>query len=149
MDPTLKALLTLLLQAVPTIIFLCLLTLYLKQVFFKPLQIILEKRREETEGARHLAEKAFAAAEHKASEFERLLMAAKLELYREQEAQRHRLLDDQAKAIAEARQHAEERISEAKRDLAVEVKQATADMTEQAQALSKQMINSIFGRRAA
>jgi F-type H+-transporting ATPase subunit b len=149
MDPTLKALINLLLEAVPTIFLLIVLTIYLKQVFFKPLQAVLDKRRQETEGARELAEKALASAEHKASEFERLLTAAKLELYREQEAQRNRLLQDQAQAIAEARQQAEARINDARRDLAAEVEQATADLTEQAQTLSRQMISSIFGRRAA
>ena len=56
MDPTLKQLGDLLLRAVPTMFFLVFLTLYLKYVFFRPLERILDKRNEETEGARRLAE---------------------------------------------------------------------------------------------
>lgn len=149
MDPTLKALIELLLKAVPTIFFLILLTIYLKYVFFKPLERILHKRHEETEGARRLAEKAFAAAENKANEFERLLAAAKTELYREQEAQRKRWLADQARALAEARHQAELRVEEARRELGAEVEHATADMAAKAHELAKQMIASVFGRRAA
>jgi F-type H+-transporting ATPase subunit b len=148
MDPTLKALTELLLHAVPTIFFLILLTAYLKYVFFKPLDKVLHKRHEETEGARHLAEKAFADVEYKTSKFEQALLAAKLEIYREQEAQRKQLLAEQAKAIAKAREAAEARIQEARRELAEEAERATAEMGVQAHELSKQMIASIF-RRAA
>jgi F-type H+-transporting ATPase subunit b len=149
MDPTLKDLIALLLHAVPTIFFLILLTAYLKFVFFRPLERVLQKRHQETEGVRHLAEKAFADAEHKASEFQKALMAAKLQIYREQEAQRRQLLSAQAKQIAEARDEAQERIREARRELTEEAERATAEMAVQAHALSKQMIASVFGRRLA
>lgn len=149
MDPTLKALTELLLKAVPTIFFLILLTAYLKYVFFRPLERILHKRHEQTEGVRRLAEKAFASADNKAAEFERLLSVAKTELYREQEAQRKRWLADQSRALAEARHQAEVRIDEARRELGAEVENATADMATQAHELAKQMIASVFGRRAA
>jgi F0F1-type ATP synthase membrane subunit b/b' len=149
MDPTLKDLTQLLLHAVPTIFCLILLTAYLKYVFFKPLDKVLRKRHEETEGVRHLAEKAFADVEYKTSKFEQALLEAKLEVYREQEAQRKQLLAEQAKAIAEAREAAEARIQEARRELSEEAERATAEMGVQAHELSKQMIASIFGRRAA
>jgi F0F1-type ATP synthase membrane subunit b/b' len=148
MDPTLKALIDLLIRAVPTIFFLVLLTVYLKYVFFKPLERVLEKRHQQTEGVRRLAEKALSAAEHKASEFERLLMAAKMDLYREQEAQRHRWLTEQSRTLADARRHAEERIEETRRELAVEIERATTEMAAQARELAKQMIASVL-RRAA
>jgi F0F1-type ATP synthase membrane subunit b/b' len=149
MDPTLKELTQLLLRAVPTICFLVLLTIYLKYVFFKPLERVLEKRHQQTEGVRKLAEKALSAADHKASEFDRLLMAAKTELYREQEAQRHRWLAEQSRILAEARRQAEVRIEEARRELAIESERATTEMAAQARELAKQMIASIFRRRAA
>jgi F-type H+-transporting ATPase subunit b len=149
MDPTLKALANLLLQAVPTIFSLVLLTIYLKYVFFRPLERILNKRHQQTEGLRKLAEKAFAAADHKTSEFERLLLAARTELYREQEAQRRRWMADQAHTLADARRQAEVRIEEARRELAIETERATADMAIQARELAKQMIATLTERRAA
>jgi F-type H+-transporting ATPase subunit b len=149
MDPTLRQLTELLLRAVPTILFLVLLTVYLKYVFFRPLERVLAKRHQETEGVRKLAEKALAAADHKSSEFDRLLMAAKTELYREQEAQRQRWLAEQRTTLAEARHQAEVRIEEARRELAVESERATTEMAAQARELAKQMIASVFRRRAA
>ena len=149
MDPTLKELAKLLLNAAPTIFFLIVLTAYLKIVFFKPMERVLRKRHEETEGVRRLAEKAFADADHKASEFERALMAAKLEIYRDQEAHRRRLLAEQAKTINEAREAAQARIQEARRELAEESERVTAQLATQAHELAKEMIASVVGRRAA
>jgi F0F1-type ATP synthase membrane subunit b/b' len=149
MDPTLKELTELLLHAVPTIFFLILLTAYLKFTFFKPLERVLRKRHEETEGVRRLAEKALSEADHKAGRFEKALLAAKLEIYKEQEAQRRQLLADQAKALTEARNTAQTRILEARRELAEEAERATAEMAAQAHDLAKELIASVVGRRAA
>jgi F-type H+-transporting ATPase subunit b len=149
MDPTLKQLTELLLRAVPTMLLLVFLTVYLKYAFFRPLERILEKRNDETEGARRLAERAFAAADQKASEFEKALQVARMDLHSEQEAQRKRWLADQARAIAEARAHAEARIEEARRELAEETERATAELAVQARALAKQIVENMLSRRAA
>ena len=55
MEATLKDLGNLLVEAIPTIVFFILLTVYLKHVFFKPMAKILEERRKATEGVRDLA----------------------------------------------------------------------------------------------
>jgi F-type H+-transporting ATPase subunit b len=149
MDPTLKALTELLLRAVPTILFLSFLTIYLKFVFFKPLERVLLKRHEQTEGVRRLAQKAFKEADWKAAQFEQALIAAKIELYREQEAQRRRWLEEQAKTLADARHVAETRIEETRLELAVESERAIAEMAVHIRELSKEMIASLLGRRAA
>lgn len=149
MDPTLKALTELLLKAVPTIFFLVVLTIYLKFVFFKPLERVLEERHKATEGVRRLAEEAFASVDEKTAAFERALQNARMELHREQEAQRRKWLADQAKTIAEARAHAEARIEEAKRDLAVETERATTELAMEARELAKQIVASLLKRRAA
>lgn len=149
MDPTLKLILESLLKAVPTIFFLIVLTSYLKYVFFKPMGRILKQRQEETEGVRKLAEQTFAAAGHKTSELERALLAAKLEISRSQEAHRHELHADQARAIAEARAHAEERLSEVRRELAIETERITVHLADSASALAGEMLANVLGRRAA
>jgi len=149
MDPTLKQLTELLLRAVPTMFLLVFLTVYLKYVFFRPLDRVLEKRNEETEGARRLAERAFAAADQKASDFEKALQVARMDLHREQEAQRKRWLADQAQAISAARAHGEARIEETRRELAEETDRATAELAVQARALARQIIDNMLGRRAA
>lgn len=149
MDPTLKALTELLLKAVPTVFFLIVLTIYLKYVFFKPLERVLDERHRATEGVRKLADEAFAAADDKAASFEKALQAARVELHREQEAQRHKWLAAQAKIIASARAQAEDRIEEARRELAVETERAAAQLATEARSLAKQIVGSLLGRRAA
>src|SRR4051812_13802720 len=121
METTLKGLTQLLLQAVPTIVCLIFLTVYLKYIFFRPLRRVLDARHQQTEGMRRLAEQALASTDQKISELERAIAAAKMELYREQEMHRQRLVADQAHAIAEARTQAGMRIEEARLELAVEV----------------------------
>lgn len=149
MDPTLKLLLESLLKAVPTIICLIFLTGYLKLVFFKPVGRILKQRQEQTEGVRKLAERTAAAADEKTSEFERLLLAAKMEISRAQEAHRRALHAEQAKALAEARAHADERIADARRELAEEIERITVHLADDASVLSGQMLTNVLGRRAA
>ncbi len=129
--------------------FLVFLTLYLKYVFFRPLERILDKRNEETEGARRLAEQAFAAADRKVSDFEKALQAARMDLHREQEAQRKRWLADQAQAISAARAHAEMRIEETRLELVEETDRATAELAVHARALAEQIIENMLDRRAA
>ena len=70
MDATLHDLGAILLKAVPTFILLLLLHFYLKAVFFKPLQAVLEKRREATEGARAAAEASQKAAAERTAEYD-------------------------------------------------------------------------------
>src|SRR3954452_5942161 len=106
MEATLRDLGDLLLKAVPTIIFFALLTVYLKHVFFKPLARILDERKRATEGVRQLAQQAFAAADQKASEFQRALQLARGEIEQEQEALRRRWNDEQVETIRTARTEA-------------------------------------------
>ena len=70
MEETLRQLGGILLRAVPTFIFVVLLHLYLKYIFFKPLERVLRERYDATEGARKLAEESIARAAQKADEYE-------------------------------------------------------------------------------
>src|SRR5277367_5896530 len=110
MDPTLQKLAELLLKAVPTILIFVALTFYLRAVFFKPLNAVMDERRRQTEGARELAQQAFAAADQKTAAFEQALQTARLELQKGQEAARQRWLSEQSEAIARARADADARL---------------------------------------
>src|SRR5438270_7171941 len=85
MEETLRQLGGILLRAVPTFILVVLLHLYLKFIFFKPLERVLRQRYEATEGARKLAEESIARAARKADEYEAALRAARAETYKEME----------------------------------------------------------------
>jgi F-type H+-transporting ATPase subunit b len=149
MEATLQGLADLLLKAVPTIIFFALLTVYLKHVFFKPLARILDERKRATEGVRQLAQQAFAAADQKASEFQRALQLARGEIEQEQEALRRRWNDEQVETIRTARTEADQKILEAKQQIADEVQRAQAELDATVESLSDQIVSSLLRRRAA
>jgi len=149
MEATLQSLADLLLKAVPTIIFFALLTVYLKYVFFKPLASVLDQRKKATEGVRQLAKEAFAAADQKASEFERALQLARAEIEQEHEALRRRWTDEQVEAIRNTRAEADQKILEAKRQIADEVQRAQSELDATVASLSDRIVSSVLGRRAA
>jgi F-type H+-transporting ATPase subunit b len=149
MEATLQGLADLLLKAVPTIIFFAILTVYLKHVFFKPLARILDERKKATEGVRQLAEQAFAAADQKASEFQHALQLARGEIEQEHEALRRKWNDEQVEAIRRARAEADQKILEAKQQIADEVQRAQAELDTTVESLSDQIVSSVVRRRAA
>jgi F-type H+-transporting ATPase subunit b len=149
MEATLHQLADLLVKAVPTIIFFAVLTVYLKHVFFKPLARILDERKKATEGVRQLAQQAFAAADQRASEFERALQLARAEIEQEHEALRRRWTDEQVQAIQKARAEADQTILEAKQQIAEEVRRAQAELDATVESLSDRIVSSVLKRRAA
>jgi F0F1-type ATP synthase membrane subunit b/b' len=149
MDKTLKDLGDLLVEAIPTIVFFILLTVYLKHVFFRPLARILEERRKATEGVRELARQAFEAADKKNAEFEHALQIARSELHQEHEALRRQWSDEQAQLIAQARADADQRIQQAKQQIALEVKRAETALEAKLELLGEQIVQSVTARRAA
>ncbi len=149
MEATLKALADLLLEAVPTIIFFLFLTWYLKRVYFKPMAAIFEERRKSTEGVRELAQRAFEAADKKQSEFEHALQLARGEIYEEHDKLRRQWSDEQAEAIAQAREQVDQQIAEAKKQIAAEAERAQAELDSKLEGLSEDIVNSLLARRAA
>jgi F-type H+-transporting ATPase subunit b len=149
MDATLHALGNLLIQSIPTILFFALLTWYLNAVYFKRMAAVFEERRKATEGVRELAERAFESADRKTSEFERALGEARVEIHHEQEALRRKWQDEQARRLEEARADAERRIEQARMDIAAEADRAQAQLNEQIEALSDQIVHALTRRRAA
>jgi F-type H+-transporting ATPase subunit b len=149
MEATLQSLGELLLKAVPTIIFFALLTVYLKHVFFKPLAQILDERKQATEGVRQLAQQAFAAADQKASEFERALQLARAEIEQEHEVLRDAWTDEQVEAIRKARAEADQTILQAKQQIANEVQLAQSELDATVESLSDRIVSSVLRRRAA
>jgi F-type H+-transporting ATPase subunit b len=149
MEATLKALADLLLEAVPTIIFFLFLTWYLKRVFFKPVAAILDQRRQETEGVRELARRAFEAADKKQSEFEHALQLARVEIYQEHEKLRREWSKEQVEAIAHAREEVDQQIAEAKKQIAAEAERAQVELDSKVESLSESIVNSLLERRAA
>ena len=149
MQETLQALGGILLKAIPTIVLLILLHFYLKAVLLRPLDRVMQKRRELTEGARKTAEDSLAAATRKADEYEAKLRDARAVVYKQQEDIRKRWLDEQAQQVAEARARSEAAVKTAREAIALDAAAARQSLQDTSAAIADQIVATILGKRAA
>jgi len=146
---TLNALGGLLLKAVPTIVLLVIVHLYLKWMFFRPMREVLEKRREATEGARASAEAMLKIAAEKAATLDAALRKAQEEIYQQQDGTRRSWIADQASRLEEARRESRELIHKAKLDLEAEAGEAKRSLAATAAGLAEEIAQSLLGRKAS
>ena len=149
MEATLHALGNLLVESVPTIVFFIFLYFFLRQIFFRPLAAVLDERRRSTAGVKELAERAFADADKKQSEFERALELAREQIRAENDAQRKQWAEEEAAILADARAKADERREQARAEVAAEVERAHEDMGNKIDAVSNSIVDTLLRRRAA
>jgi F-type H+-transporting ATPase subunit b len=149
MQETLNALGGILLKAIPTIILLIILHFYLKAVLFGPLDRVMQKRRELTEGARKTAEESLAAATRKADEYEAKLRDARTAVYKQQEEIRKRWLEEQAQQVAEARARSESAVKTAREAIAQDVDAARKSLQDTSAAIADQIVATILGKRVS
>lgn len=149
MNATLQELSGILLNAIPTFLLVVFLHFFLKGVFFKPLERVLHKRYEATEGARQQAREALARADARTAEYEAAMRAARGEVYQAQEQVHKQLEQRQAAALHAARSKAEESIQRAKDALGADAAAAREGLAQQTEALAAQIADSILQRSAA
>jgi len=149
MQETLHALGGILQKASITVVLLIILHFYLKAVLFGPLDRIMQKRRELTEGARKIAEDSLAAATRKADEYEAKLRDARAAVYKQQEEMRKRWLEEQAQQVAEARSRSEGTVKAAREAIAQDVAAARKSLQDTSAAVADQIVATVLGKRAA
>lgn len=149
MDSTFHALGEILLKGLPTFFLIVFLNVYLKYVFFKPLEATLAKRYDATEGAQKGAELALANAEKRIADYEAALQAARGEMYAEQEIAHRRLQDEQTAALEKAHRDAEDYVLRNKVELAAEAERALANLASQSEALAEEIATAILVRGRA
>lgn len=132
------------LRAIPTIVLFLFLYFYLKSMLFKPLQEVLGRRREATDGARKRAQEALDRAEHKVKEYEAALRQARGEIFVEQEKQRKAWRDEQTALVAAAREQAMTKIKEGRLQIAADAAQAQSGLNAQAEALADQIVAQVL-----
>jgi len=145
----LHALVGILLRAIPTFLLVILLFLYLKSMFFKPLEKVLHRRYDATEGARKAAEQSLEEAAARTAKYEETLRAAKQKLYHEQEQVHKELQEREAAAVAEARASAEAQVKAAVAQLAFDAEDAKSSLAGQSDVLAQQIADQILRRSAA
>jgi F-type H+-transporting ATPase subunit b len=149
MDATLHALGGILLKAVPTFLLVVLLHFYLKKMFFQPMEKVLHRRYEATEGARKLADQSLARAIARTAEYEAAMRAARSEVYQAQEQLHRQLQESESAALTQARQRADAAVREAKAQLGRDVELAKVSLASDSDMLAEQIAESILRRSAA
>ena len=149
MEETLRQLGGILLRALPTFILVILLNFYLKAVFFRPMQNVLQKRYDVTKGARLMAEKSLELAAARTAEYEAAMRTARAEVYQAQEQLHRRLQEQETAELAAARHRAEVAIEKARQDLQADVETAKVGLQSESDALASQITESILRRSAA
>lgn len=149
MDAILQALGGLLLKAIPTFVLVVLLTLYLKQIFFKPLQRVLDERYKATEGARKLAEESLARAAAKMTEYEEAMRRARADVYQAHEQTHRRLAEERAAQVQAARARAEAALEEVRAQLSADVEQARKSLAGDAEMLGNRIADVVLSGRPA
>ena len=149
MSATLLALGQILLKAVPTFLLVVFLHFYLKGIFFKPMEKMLHKRYEATEGLRGLAEEIVQRAAARNAEYEAAMRAARAEVYQAQEQLHNQLEEREAAELKAAHARAEGLIRQAKARLDAEADAARARLAGQSDILADQIADTILRRSAA
>jgi F-type H+-transporting ATPase subunit b len=134
---------------VPTFLLVFALDFYLKYMFFKPLEKVLQQRYDATEGARKLAAEALELAAAKTAQYEAALRAARSEVYQAQEQAHRQLAEHQAGELLATRQRTEQIVRDAQRQLAEDAEVLKPELAAGSDALANQIADSILRGRAA
>jgi F0F1-type ATP synthase membrane subunit b/b' len=149
MDKTLQDLGGIVLEGLPTFFLVLILAVFVKYLYLKPLEKVLEERFRLTEGARKAAEESLKNADSKIGEYQKALSQARAEIYREQAEFLSSLHAEQSAQIQEVRTDSERQIAAMKLSFAHESTIARENLAAQSDALAGQIADAILGRRAA
>jgi F-type H+-transporting ATPase subunit b len=144
MDAILRQIGELLVNSIPTIISVLILwTAYTFLVHGK-LRQVLAQRHALTEGAIERAQQEIAAAEKRTAEYEQRIREARSQIYKAQQANRQRVMDQRNAALAEARKNAGEMVKKARAVLEAETFAAKSALEQQANVLADQVIATVL-----
>ena len=144
MDKILNQLIDLVLGAVPTMVILVFLYLFLRVVFFGPLEKLLKERHAATEGRQQEAQKSIAAAEAKAGEYTAAFEEARAATLRAREAARQEALQARAALVAKSRAAAAERVQGALAGIESDVTTAREQLGRDSQQLAESITEAIL-----
>jgi F-type H+-transporting ATPase subunit b len=149
MEATLRDLGALLLKSTPTIFLLLVVYVYLRWMFFKPLEKVLAERKAATQGTRQRAEAVLAKAGQTAAALEAQLRKAREEIYQQQEDERRRWIAEQTTQLEQARHNAREQIQQARQQLEKDAAVAKRDLAATAETLAEQVASRLLERKTA
>lgn len=139
----------LLVQSIPTIVFVLFLVVFLNRLFFKPLSRTLDARAKATSGALADARQQAERADATFTEYEKAIQAARQEIYQHREEVRREALSKRDSRIQEARGRAESTVNEAQASLEKEVALAKLELQAAADSLAVEVTDALFAPRPA
>lgn len=149
MDAILRQIGELLVNSIPTIISVLVLWTAYRFIVHGKLRQVLDQRHALTEGAIERARQEIAAAEKRTAEYEQRVRDARTQIYKAQQANRLRVMDERNAALAESRQRAGEMVKKARAVLEAETAAAKGALEQQANVLADQVIARILKPAAA
>jgi F-type H+-transporting ATPase subunit b len=148
MDKTLHQLGGILLNGIPTFVLVLLLNLYLRFVFFKPLEKTLADRYAKTEG-RQAAAAALAAADARVAEHQAALRAARAKVFEDQEKLNREDEERRTADLQKARAEVDIMLNGARRQIAVDTEVARQELSVKSEILADQIADSLLKGKAA
>jgi F0F1-type ATP synthase membrane subunit b/b' len=149
MDKTLHDLGGIVLEGLPTFFLILLLSLFVKYLYLKPLEKVLDERFRLTEGARKAAEESLKNADSKVAEYQDALNKVRHEIYQEPAACLQKFHAEQSELAQAVRMESDARVAAIKLSIAKEADAAREGLESQAEALASQIADAILNRRAA
>jgi F-type H+-transporting ATPase subunit b len=149
MDEILRQIGELLVNSIPTIIAVLIVWTGYRFIVHGKLQEVLAQRRALTEGAIEKAQKEIAIAEKRTAEYEQRVREARAQIYKSQQANRQRMMDERGAALAESRKQAGEMVKKARAILEADALSAKTLLEQQANVLADQVIATVLKPAAA
>jgi F-type H+-transporting ATPase subunit b len=137
------------LSVIWVIFFVLLLTIVLERLLFKPLLRVMEERARAIRSARELAERSASEARAAAAGFDRKIVEARAELYRQMDDMRRTAMDERTAIMTRTRAEAEAEIAAASAKLQTEAEEARRRLSDEAETLGAAIAERILGRRAS
>jgi len=149
MDAILRQIGELLVNSIPTIISVLILWTAYTFLVHNKLRQVLEQRHALTEGAIERAQQEIAIAEKRTAEYEQRVREARSHIYKTQQANRQRVMDERNAALADARKNAGEMVKKARTALEKDTAAAKASLEQHANVLADQVIATVLKPAAA
>jgi F-type H+-transporting ATPase subunit b len=137
------------LGSVPTIIIVLLFYLFLRSVFFTPIQKAMAEREARIDGARAEAAAVEAEAKHEMESYHNALRQARAAIFTEQEAARREALENRAKLLKAMRVRAQEDVLAATKRIEAELEAARAQIEREVPTLASEIVRVILQRPAS
>lgn len=144
MDAILRQIGELLVNSIPTIISVLILWTAYTFLVHNKLRQVLEQRHALTEGAIERAQQEIAIAEKRTAEYEQRVREARSQIYKTQQANRQRVMDERNAALADARKNAGEMVKKARTALEKDTVAAKASLEQHANVLADQVIATVL-----